>query len=116
MENLIFDEMPFHCLTDAEFEDLLSAIAWHVTFDNSVLGDHINSLCKTDILKHLNFKYLSEDQFNAQYGNDVHFELGLFHVNIESLNSNADRLCQFYLSTLMLLYYLKYRPQTSTFI
>ena len=47
------------------------------------------------MLKQLNFKYLAEDQFNSQYGNDVHIELGLFHVNIRSLNSNAARLCQF---------------------
>ena len=69
--------------------------AWNLIFDNPVLWDHINSLCKTDMLKQLNFKYLAEDQFNSQYGNDVHIELGLFHVNIRTLNLNAGRLCQF---------------------
>jgi len=65
-------------------------------FEGSELSDHIKKLTRSDPLKSLNFKYVTDKQFNRIIPkHEDCLKFSRIHLNIRSLNSKLRQLCQF---------------------
>ena len=89
------DQLPFYYITDAELEILLYTDPWSYVNDNGTFRDFLCDARNCDAVRNLNFKYVSEDQFNSTFASNKNIEFGLFHINIRSLNCNYIRLYQY---------------------
>ena len=67
---------------------------YHFVFDNNDLGDYIMKLNKSEVLRDLNFKYFTTEEFNKNVNKLKYIELSIFHLNVRSLNSKHRPLCQ----------------------
>ena len=94
-ESCYLNQLPFHFITDAELDTLLCTDAWNCVSDNDTFREFLCDSRNCDAVRNLNFNYMTEDQFNSTFGSNIDIELGLFHVNIRSLNSNCVRLYQY---------------------
>lgn len=87
------DTFPFYDTDDFEFNRLFNdePVMPHCNFQNDLF-----SMSKNDYFKSLECSYFSCDEFNDKFDkNKKNIELGLFHVNIRSLNSKVRELCSF---------------------
>ena len=89
------DELPFSQVSDNELKQLLCNDGWHMICSNYELSDYVSKLKQTDVLKDLNFEYVTSEQMNSSVhsiGDTVEFSI--FHLNVRSLNANHRALCQ----------------------
>ena len=89
------DELPFIQVSDDELRRLLCNDGWHMICSNYELSDFVSKLKKTDVLKDLNFEYVTSEQMNSSVrsvGDQIEFSI--FHLNVRSLNANHRALCQ----------------------
>ncbi len=90
------NELPFHCLSDGEFNSYLSMNNLSTSIQKSILYDYVSKLTKSLVLDDTNFQYVTEVQFNNRVRKVCkHIELAVFHLNIRSLNCHYRELCQF---------------------
>jgi hypothetical protein len=89
-------ELSFYCLTAAELIEEYHVDNSNILSNSSILKNYITSKYANDTLNQLNFRYVTETQFNTNFNtllNEV--ELAVFHLNVRSLNSHHRQLCQF---------------------
>ena len=90
-------ELPFYNITAYELELLYSSFAVKDNIcQNTDFYDKIRATYNNSIIKELDFSYCTEDDFNRLYKKCASsLELGVFHVNIRSLNKNHRNLIHF---------------------
>ncbi len=89
-------ELPFFALSTPELIAELQVNKYAILEENSILLNYVKSTSTSDILQQLNFRYVTETQFNASFSTEINnIELAVFHVNIRSLNCHCRQLCQF---------------------
>ena len=91
-----FKELPFFILSNSELIVELQVNKYAILEENSILLNYVKSTSTSGILHQLNFRYVTETQFNACFSTEKNnVELAVFHVNIRSLNCHCRQLCQF---------------------
>ena len=94
-DNTINNVLPFGNLSDCELIQLFSNNKWAEILELNNISNYLQNLNKSEILRSLNFKYVTPEEFNdfACRSTD-NVEISVFHLNVRSLNSHHRQLCQ----------------------
>ncbi len=92
----LLSELPFHSVSDPILHSILCTDDWSHVIANEDFRNYLRMMNSSELLDNLNFKYVTDSQFNSYLGNlRNNIELSLFHLNVRSLNSKHRSLCQF---------------------
>ena len=64
MSNLM-QVLSFYQLNNIEFHDVLQTDKASILTENSILASYINNLSTTETIQELDFRYVTESQFNS---------------------------------------------------